>query len=157
SSGGNASNPLRSYNTPPVLTHRSPFHVYNCNILMIAVEFSSKAAGEGRVRARDRARRRPGIAGCFCSLALCAGLACQAATVSTSTTATAISAAAVAGTPTTGCIKESDQVRARQLGIVPGVLSPGPLNAITDVAGVLVGHTTLIVGETIRTGATAIL
>lgn len=55
------------------------------------------------------------------------------------------------------CIKESDQVRARELGIAPGVLAPGPLNAITDVAGVLVGHTTLISGDTVRTGATAIL
>src|SRR5262245_58497557 len=55
------------------------------------------------------------------------------------------------------CIAESDRVRARQLGIAPGVLSPGPLNAITDVAGVLVGQTTLIAGDSVRTGATAIL
>jgi D-aminopeptidase len=55
------------------------------------------------------------------------------------------------------CIKESDRVRARELGIAPGVLAPGPLNAITDVAGVLVGHLTLIVGDSVRTGATAIL
>ena len=55
------------------------------------------------------------------------------------------------------CIKESDRVRARQLGIAPGVLTPGPLNAITDVQGVLVGHTTLVRGDSIRTGATAIL
>jgi D-aminopeptidase len=55
------------------------------------------------------------------------------------------------------CIKESDRVRARQLGIAPGVLAPGPLNAITDVEGVLVGHTTLIGGDSVRTGATAIL
>jgi D-aminopeptidase len=48
-------------------------------------------------------------------------------------------------------------VRARELGIAPGVLEPGPLNAITDVQGVLVGHTTLISGESVRTGATAIL
>jgi D-aminopeptidase len=48
-------------------------------------------------------------------------------------------------------------VRARELGIAPGVLAPGPLNAITDVAGVLVGHLTLIVGDSVRTGATAIL
>jgi D-aminopeptidase len=60
------------------------------------------------------------------------------------------------GAPT-GCIKDSDRVRARQLGIAPGVLTPGPLNAITDVDGVLVGHTTLVVGDSIRTGATAIL
>jgi D-aminopeptidase len=47
--------------------------------------------------------------------------------------------------------------RARDLGITPGILSPGPLNAITDVEGVLVGHTTLIEGDDIRTGVTAIL
>src|SRR6185437_14082755 len=57
----------------------------------------------------------------------------------------------------TGCIKESDHVRARDLGIAPGVLAPGPLNAITDVQGVLVGHSTVVSGNTIHTGATAIL
>jgi D-aminopeptidase len=39
----------------------------------------------------------------------------------------------------------------------PGVFSSGPLNAITDLAGVAVGHTTIIEGDNIRTGATAIL
>ena len=47
--------------------------------------------------------------------------------------------------------------RARDLGLPLGILSPGPLNAITDVTGVRVGHVTLIQGEDIRTGATAIL
>jgi len=47
--------------------------------------------------------------------------------------------------------------RARDLGITPGVLAPGPLNAMTDVAGVRVGHTTIIRGDTIRTGVTAVL
>lgn len=47
--------------------------------------------------------------------------------------------------------------RARDLGIKVGVLPPGPLNAITDIAGVRVGHTTLIQGDNIRTGVTAIL
>lgn len=47
--------------------------------------------------------------------------------------------------------------RARELGIIVGVLPPGPLNAITDVAGVRVGHATLIRGEDVRTGVTAIL
>ena len=47
--------------------------------------------------------------------------------------------------------------RARDLGIAPGALPPGPLNAITDVAGVRVGHTTLVRGDTVRTGVTAIL
>jgi D-aminopeptidase len=51
----------------------------------------------------------------------------------------------------------SERPRARDLGIVPGVFPPGPLDAITDVAGVRVGHTTLVEGETIRTGVTAIL
>ena len=47
--------------------------------------------------------------------------------------------------------------RARDLGIEPGAGSPGALNAITDVAGVRVGHTTLVAGDTVRTGVTAIL
>lgn len=38
-----------------------------------------------------------------------------------------------------------------------GILPAGPLNAITDVAGVLVGHTTLLRGDNIRTGVTAVL
>jgi D-aminopeptidase len=51
----------------------------------------------------------------------------------------------------------SPRVRARGLGIAPGILPVGALNAITDVAGVLVGHITLIEGDSIRSGATAIL
>lgn len=47
--------------------------------------------------------------------------------------------------------------RARALGIEPGIFSPSPLNAITDVEGVRVGHFTLREGEDLRTGATAIL
>ncbi|MFN7922702.1 MAG: P1 family peptidase [Bryobacteraceae bacterium] len=47
--------------------------------------------------------------------------------------------------------------RIRELGCAPGSLPPGPLNAITDVAGVRVGHTTLVRGDKIRTGVTAIL
>src|SRR3954453_11121137 len=47
--------------------------------------------------------------------------------------------------------------RARDLGIAPGALTPGALNAITDVAGVRVGHTTIVDGDTVRTGVTAIL
>jgi len=50
-----------------------------------------------------------------------------------------------------------DRARARDLGIAPGILPPGPLNAITDVPGVLVGQVTLVRGQSIRTGATAIL
>lgn len=47
--------------------------------------------------------------------------------------------------------------RVRDYGIEIGVLKTGPLNAITDVEGVKVGHTTLIEGANIRTGITAIL
>lgn len=47
--------------------------------------------------------------------------------------------------------------RAREVGIAPGIHAPGPLNAITDVAGVLVGQVTLIEGDAVRTGVTAIL
>ena len=47
--------------------------------------------------------------------------------------------------------------RARDVGIAPGILAPGALNGITDVAGVRVGQTTLIREETVRTGVTVIL
>jgi len=47
--------------------------------------------------------------------------------------------------------------RARDLGLKPGVFEPGPLNAITDVAGVTVGHTTLHQGDHIRTGVTVVV
>ncbi len=47
--------------------------------------------------------------------------------------------------------------RARAMGVAPGILPTGPLNAITDVSGVLVGQTTVIHGDSIRTGVTAIL
>ncbi len=47
--------------------------------------------------------------------------------------------------------------RARELGIAPGTLRPGVRNAITDVPGVRVGQTTLVRGDSIRTGVTAIL
>lgn len=46
--------------------------------------------------------------------------------------------------------------RARDLGVVPGVFAPGALNAITDVAGVLVGQVTVIEGDSVRTGVTAV-
>jgi len=54
-------------------------------------------------------------------------------------------------------LASEDRSRAREFGLVVGVLPPGPLNAITDVAGVKVGHVTLIEGKDVRTGATAVL
>jgi D-aminopeptidase len=47
--------------------------------------------------------------------------------------------------------------RASDLGLKVGILPTGPLNAITDVAGVEVGHTTIISGDNVRTGVTAVL
>jgi D-aminopeptidase len=47
--------------------------------------------------------------------------------------------------------------RAREAGIIFGILPTGPLNAITDVAGVRVGQVTIVEGTNIRTGVTAIL
>lgn len=52
---------------------------------------------------------------------------------------------------------EEKRLRAREAGITVGVLPAGPLNAITDVAGVAVGQTTLVEGESVRTGVTAIM
>ena len=52
---------------------------------------------------------------------------------------------------------EAERVRARALGVAPGIFSPGAHNAITDVPGVRVGQVTLMQGETVRTGVTAIL
>src|SRR5436853_791358 len=51
----------------------------------------------------------------------------------------------------------AQRARARDLGVKPGVFSPGKLNAITDVAGVRVGQTTVIEADSVRTGVTAIL
>ena len=47
--------------------------------------------------------------------------------------------------------------RAREMGVVIGILPPGPLNAITDVAGVRVGHRTIVEGSDVRTGVTAVV
>ncbi len=47
--------------------------------------------------------------------------------------------------------------RARDLGLEPGVFPPGPMNAITDVKGVKVGHTTIVEGDNVRTGVTVIV
>ena len=52
---------------------------------------------------------------------------------------------------------QTPRPRARELGIDVGVFPPGPHNAITDVPGVKVGHTTLVEGDDVRTGVTAIL
>ena len=52
---------------------------------------------------------------------------------------------------------QGPRVRARELGVAPGIFAPGPLNAITDVGGVRVGHATVVSGDSVHTGVTAIL
>lgn len=54
-------------------------------------------------------------------------------------------------------VVSSHAQRARDIGVTPGIYPTGEHNAITDVPGVLVGHRTLIEGESVRTGVTAIL
>ena len=65
----------------------------------------------------------------------------------------AFAALAVATTPA----QDDARPRARDIGLTPGVFEPGPNNAITDVAGVSVGHATLNQGDSIRTGVTVIV
>ncbi len=59
--------------------------------------------------------------------------------------------------PAAATSQDSRRPRARDLGIVVGVFEPGEHNAITDVRGVRVGHTTVIESPNVRTGVTAIL
>ena len=67
----------------------------------------------------------------------------------------ALCVCAIAGS---GFVLDAQQKpRARDLGLAPGVFPPGALNAITDVKGVRVGHTTLVEGDNVRTGVTAVL
>jgi len=53
--------------------------------------------------------------------------------------------------------QSQNKMRARDLGIESGILTPGKFNAITDVDGVSVGHKTVILGDSVRTGITVIL
>ena len=52
---------------------------------------------------------------------------------------------------------EESRPRARDIGLVVGIFEPGEMNAITDVGNVKVGHTTVVRGDDIRTGVTAII
>ena len=56
-----------------------------------------------------------------------------------------------------GSESTNERPRARDIGLIVGILPTGPFNAITDVDGVRVGHTTLIEGDSVRTGVTAVL
>ena len=59
-------------------------------------------------------------------------------------------------TASSAASQESRQ-RVREAGIRIGLMQPGPHNAITDVAEVAVGHSTIVLGDSIRTGVTAVL
>jgi len=66
-------------------------------------------------------------------------------------------AAAICAVVVTAAAAQSAKTRSRDLGIAPGIYTPGALNAITDVDGVRVGHTTIVQGDAVRTGVTAIV
>ena len=88
-------------------------------------------------------------AGLFC-LALCGhGFAQDENSIPSTQQATSPPAADQTAIPTS-------RPRLRDLGVSIGVIPTGPLNGITDVEGVRVGHQTLIEGESVRTGVTAI-
>ena len=63
----------------------------------------------------------------------------------------------IAAAPLAGQNPHGKPARARELGVAPGVFPTGKLNTITDVAGVRVGQTTIVRGDSVRTGVTAIL
>ncbi len=67
--------------------------------------------------------------------------------------AAGLSAEAAGGTAMAG----GARARARDIGLVPGILKPGPLNAITDVGDVRVGQVTIVEGDNVRTGVTVIV
>jgi D-aminopeptidase len=69
---------------------------------------------------------------------------------------TAIALIAVATVASLAAQNEA-RPRSRDIGVAPGVFEPGPRNAITDVAGVSVGHATLNQGDNIRTGVTVVV
>ncbi|PYS91249.1 MAG: aminopeptidase [Acidobacteria bacterium] len=72
----------------------------------------------------------------------------------TAVLASALVALAAVAIPQT---MKNKRPRAHDIGLKVGILPSGPLDAITDVAGVRVGHTTLVRGEKIRTGVTCVL
>lgn len=86
----------------------------------------------------------------------CPSAATAAATAATATTAAAALALAALAATAPLRAQEDPRPRAREIGVQVGVFPPGVHNAITDVAGVLVGHTTVVSGDDIRTGVTAI-
>ena len=69
----------------------------------------------------------------------------------------AIMLALIPSPPAAARQEATSRIRARAMGVAPGTLEPGANNAITDVAGVAVGHTTIYEGNRFRTGVTAIL
>lgn len=70
---------------------------------------------------------------------------------------TSLLAAMLATCASAAAVHAPERPRARDAGVAIGVLPPGPRNAIVDVAGVAVGHATVIEGERVRTGVTAIV
>ncbi len=68
-----------------------------------------------------------------------------------------VSVALLTSQPAADSQSPTERPRAREAGVIVGSLPTGPLNAITDVAGVRVGHTTVVEDDAVHTGVTAIL
>jgi D-aminopeptidase len=66
-------------------------------------------------------------------------------------------AATLLGASALSAQADAPRARARALGVAPGVFTPGAHNAITDVAGVRVGHATVREGDSLRTGVTVVV
>jgi D-aminopeptidase len=82
---------------------------------------------------------------------------CQWIAMKSNVLITLITTLLMVHSPTSFSQQENRRPRAREAGVKVGILPVGPLNSITDVAGVMVGHTTIIRSDTIRTGVTAVL
>lgn len=85
--------------------------------------------------------------------ALCATLSRPAALLAALTLAVGMASML---SPPAAPAQEASRPRARDLGVEVGIFTPGTHNAITDVDGILVGHATVISGDDIRTGVTAV-
>ncbi len=108
------------------------------------------ARGPARGAARGAAMRRS-------ATALAGLLACLACRPGPGQAAPAPAPPVATVAPTEVPADGASRPRTREAGLRIGDLEPGPLDAITDVAGVLVGHRTLVRGDSVRTGVTAVL
>ena len=125
---------------------------------MTALVRVARGAPAGRRRNRMHRQQRPILLPlCLAALLFFPIVPREAPLALSRTVSPAVFSAAFAAEPPQEKLQARDRPRARETGLVVGIFEPGPLNAITDVSGVRVGHHTKIEGEDIRTGVTAII